>query len=354
MFAILIGLLAAGGWATGDAAKLTQGREIYETACAACHGRDGNGNPEWESEVRPVELSDCGTTAEPTELWHGVVTNGGPYAGLDAKMPAFGEAYSSEEIGAVVAYLRTFCEGADAYPPGDLNFRRALKTGKAFPEAEIVLRASHRPRESDRETELEVLYENRLGPRFQYELVLPMRVQGAEGTGIADIEVEAKQVLWFSQRELSILSAGVGLTFPTGSESKGLSDGTVVFAPYAAFGKGFGSRGRSMFQTRIGAHLPADGDKASPTFDWAVALSQALGPARRAWTPAVELVGSYDFDTKEHAFATWVEISKPLNTLGHVIASVGAQIPVRPKSASWRLEAYVLWDFGDGPFWVGW
>lgn len=47
MFVILFGLLAAGGWATGDTAKLAQGREIYETACAACHGKNGNGNPEW-------------------------------------------------------------------------------------------------------------------------------------------------------------------------------------------------------------------------------------------------------------------------------------------------------------------
>ena len=48
-------------------------------------------------------------------------------------MPAFGEAYDKEEISAVVSYIRTFCADADAYPPGDLNFRRLLKTGKAFP-----------------------------------------------------------------------------------------------------------------------------------------------------------------------------------------------------------------------------
>lgn len=50
----------------------------------------------------------------------------------------------------------------------------------------------------------------------------------------------------------------------------------------------------------------------------------------------------------------WLETSKPLNRLGHVIASVGVQVPVLPHGDTWRLEAYLLWDFGDGPVWVGW
>lgn len=58
-------LLAAGGWATGDAAKIAKGKQVYQQACALCHGHDGNGNPEWESQVRPIEFSDCGTGMHP-------------------------------------------------------------------------------------------------------------------------------------------------------------------------------------------------------------------------------------------------------------------------------------------------
>ena len=76
--------------------------------------------------------------------------------------------------------------------------------------------------------------------------------------------------------------------------------------------------------------------------------------SRRAFVPALELTGTYDTKTKIHDTSAWVEVSKPLNKLGHVIASVGAQIPIRPRSDTWRLEAYVLWDFGDGPLWIGW
>ena len=106
-------LVGAGGWATGDTVRIAKGKEVYAQACALCHGQDGRGNPEWESQVRPIEFSDCGTTAEPSDLWESIVRSGGKAAGLHSVMPAFGEAYSDDEIGAVVAYLRTFCAEAD-------------------------------------------------------------------------------------------------------------------------------------------------------------------------------------------------------------------------------------------------
>jgi mono/diheme cytochrome c family protein len=334
--------------------RLAKGRELYEQGCRSCHGSDGRGNPQWESAVRPIEFSDCGTTSEATEVWTTVVKKGGPSRGLDSAMPAFEGAYSDDEIGAIVAFIRTFCPQAERYPPGDLNFRRLLRTGKAFPEQEVVLRASHRPDDAARETELEILYENRLGPTFQYELVLPLRTSTSvpgEGAGLGDIELEGKQVVYFSQRRLEILSVGLGLGLPTGSESEGLSSGTVTFAPFLAFGKAWG---RTLLQLSVGAELPADSGKADPEFRYAVGFSRALGPVTTAFTPALELVGSYNTKTHEHDYAVWGELSKPLNKLGHVIASVGVQAPIRPSDATWSLELYLLWDFGDGPFWIGW
>jgi mono/diheme cytochrome c family protein len=350
---VLAVLLAAAGWATADVAKIARGKQVYQEGCVLCHGQDGKGNPDWESEVRPIEFSDCGTTAEPSDLWRHIVKKGGRAAGLNSVMPSFGDSYTDDEIAAVVAYLRTFCADADRYPPGDLNFRRLLKTGKAFPEQEWVLRASHAPQRGSRETELELAYENRLGARFQYELVLPLRAQGGPGRGIGDVEVEAKQVLGFDLRSLSIVSAGVGLVLPTGSESKGTGSGTAFVAPFAAFAKGFG-HGRTFLQAKLGAEIPADADKGDTELQYAVGLSRALGLSRRAFVPAVELTGSYNRATRKNEYSGWLELSKPLNKLGHVIGSLGVQVPIRPRSASWRLEAYVLWDFGDGPLWLGW
>ena len=350
---VALTLVLAAGWATADPARLARGREIYEQACVLCHGADGRGNPDWESAVRPIEFTDCGTTAEPTELWETIVRLGGPSRGLDSVMPAFGEAYDREEIGAVVAYLRTFCANADAYPPGDLNFRRLLKTGKAFPEAEVVLRLSHRPESGNRESELEAVYENRLGARFQYELALPLRAQAPPGEtgGAGDFEVSGKQVLHFDVTRLQILSAGLALTLPTGSESRGLGSGTPTVRPFVAHGKGWG---RTFLQTRVGATIPLNAERVDPELTWAIGLSRALGPPRVAWTPAVELAGALNTRTGQHEYGVWLETSKPLNRLGHVIASVGVQVPVLPHGDTWRLEAYLLWDFGDGPVWVGW
>jgi hypothetical protein len=304
--------------------------------------------------VRPIEFTDCGTTSEPTEIWTTVVSKGGPSRGLDPAMPAFEGAYTVDEIGAIVDFIRTFCPEHARYPPGDLNLRRLLRTGKAFPEQEVVLRASHRPDEATRETELEVLYENRLGRTFQYEVALPFRTGtrvAGEGTGMGDVEIEAKNVFFWSRDRLAILSLGLGLVLPTGNEREGLGSGTVAIAPFVAFGKAWG---RTLLQLDAGAEIPADSRKADPELRYAVGLSQALGPSTSAFTPALELVGSYNTKTHEHDYAVWAELSKPLNKLGHVIASVGVQAPIRPGDEGWRLEAYLLWDFGDGPFWSGW
>jgi mono/diheme cytochrome c family protein len=344
--------LLLAGWATSNP-HVEKGGQIYAQSCLQCHGQDGRGNPEWESEVRPIEFTDCGTTAEPTELWQSIVRKGGAAHGLSSVMPAYEEALTRDEITAVVAYIRTLCPMADRYPPGDLNFRRLLKTGKAFPEAEWVLRTSDAVGANSREAELEVAYENRIGPRFQYEIEAPLRYAAptGEGKGIGDIKLAGKHVLHFDVPRSEIVSGGLELTLPTGSPSKGLGDGTWAVSPFVAYGRAWG---RSLLQGQVGVELPTDTDKAPRRATYAIALSRALGPARSAWTPAVEWVGELETKTGRHSSAVWLELSKPLNRLGHVIGAAGVQIPVRPRSDPTRLELYLLWDFGDGRLWQGW
>lgn len=348
----LLALTLLAGWATSNPAQLAQGKAVYETACIACHGADGSGNPAWESEVRPVSFADCGTTAEPSGLWKSVVVNGGPRHGLSDVMPAFGEAFPPDDLTAVVAYLRTFCKTADRYPPGDLNFRRLIGTGKAFPEAEVVIKTKIVPDQG--ETELEFVYENRLGPRFQYELEFPLRPGATNegfGAGVGDVVVSGKYVLAFNPQKLQIFSGGADVALPTGNEGKKLGSGTTVFAPFLAFGKGFGS---SVFQTKVAAEIPANG--ASSTFKYAVAFSfPPIGFFRTGYVPALELLGAYNRDDR-HSSTLIVGVSKALNKLGHVIGSVGMGFPLRPSGVPKPREfrAYLLWDFGDGPIWTGW
>jgi hypothetical protein len=185
---------------------------------------------------------------------------------------------------------------------------------------------------------------------------LPLRLEAraaGQGTGIGDLTLSGKQVLHHDLSGGTILSAGLDVRLPTGSETKGLGSGTVRLDPFLAFGKAWG-RGRTIVQGRFGGRFPADGDKGDPQGAYAIALSRALGHPRVAWTPAVEVAGTLNFDTGRHDYAVWLETSKALNKLGHVIASVGVQIPIRPRDVATRVEFYLLWDFGDGPFWVGW
>lgn len=345
-------VLAAAGWASSDP-RIPAGQAIYAQACAQCHGEDGRGNPEWESEVRPVEFTDCGTTAEPSEFWASIVRQGGGAHGLSSKMPGFEEAYTAEEMASVVAYLRTFCRKADSYPPGDLNFRRLLKTGKAFPEAELVLRLSDNFSGSSREGEIEMAYENRLGPRFQYEIEVPLRYASpdGEGSGIGDLALSGKQVLHFDVARRQILSGGLAVSFPTGDEDKGLGADTWSFVPFLSYGKAWG---KTMLQARVAAEISSDAEKTPHLLVYAAGLSRALGPHRTAWVPAVELTGEVETATGEHHYSAWFEASKALTRLGHVIAAAGVRVPLNPASDPARLELYLLWDFGDGPFWKGW
>ena len=111
-------VLVAASPSRADPDRLAKGRELYEQGCQSCHGSDGRGNPQWESAVRPIEFTDCGTTSEATETWTTVVKKGGPSRGLDAAMPAFEGAYTDDEIGAIVAFIRGFCPRPSATRPG--------------------------------------------------------------------------------------------------------------------------------------------------------------------------------------------------------------------------------------------
>jgi mono/diheme cytochrome c family protein len=351
----LLALALVGGWATSNPAQLAQGKAVYETACVLCHGRDGAGNPEWESPVRPVSFADCGTTAESTTLWKSIVANGGVKHGLADVMPAFGEAFPPEDITAVVAYLRTFCKTADRYPPGDLNFRRTLGTEKAFPEAEVVIQSEYiRAR---RENELEIAYENRIGPRFQYELEIPFRPSTTiqrYRPGVGDVAIAGKYVLAFSPEKGRIVSGGLRASFPTGNESKDLGVGTKLFTPFIAAGQAV--RG-SVFQGYVGFELPADTRRSARNWQYAIAYSAPpIGFPKTGFVASLELVGSYNPANGNHDQVVIVGVSKGLSRLGHVAASAGLGIPLRPSGAPHpkQFRAFLIWDFGDGPFWRGW
>ncbi len=70
------------------------GQQLYEAACAACHGSDGRGQPIAVRgfEIELPDFTDCSLTTPEADLdWLSVVHQGGPARAFDRMMPAFGD-----------------------------------------------------------------------------------------------------------------------------------------------------------------------------------------------------------------------------------------------------------------------
>jgi len=203
------------------AAGALTGREVYEQACASCHGDDGRGAPEGSAITVPLpDFTDCLTsTAETTANWTGLVRHGGRFLGLSDQMPGFGDALTDAETRAVVDYVRTFCRD-DRYPIGDLNYPRPVFVEKAYPEDEAVLSLEYESAHRLRTGGWEASVEKRVGPRGQIEVAAPGAVLDPDGggrtAGVGDLELSWKQALVAAPRWRSIVSGRVALAVPTG------------------------------------------------------------------------------------------------------------------------------------------
>lgn len=114
---LLLVLLLAGCGGEGEATsaagpELAQGQALYEANCAACHGIEGEGQPNWRSPDEngqfPAPPHD-----ESGHTWHhadavllGIIAEGGQMP--NSAMPAFGDKLTQEEMEAILAYIKSF------------------------------------------------------------------------------------------------------------------------------------------------------------------------------------------------------------------------------------------------------
>ena len=111
-----------------SAAEVATGRVLYADHCAACHGADLEGAPDWQS-PGPDGRLPAPPHDETGHTWHhgdrmlfDYVRRGGQ-AVLDdlgvrfsSGMPGFGDVLSDDEIVAILAFIRsTWSERARAY-----------------------------------------------------------------------------------------------------------------------------------------------------------------------------------------------------------------------------------------------
>jgi mono/diheme cytochrome c family protein len=337
------------------------GAELYLSACAACHGPDGTGLPETALGFRvPVpDFSDCSfATPEPDTDWLAVIHGGGPMRAFDRRMPAFGDVLSEPELQSILDHVRAFCTSS-SWPRGELNFPRALFTEKAFPENEAVWTMTVASHETRGSIGSEFLYEQRIGARSQFEVVVPIEFQQTSGQvwhqGLGDLAVAFKQVLFHSLGRGTIVSAAGEAIFPTGKEDLGLGNGLTVFEPFVAVGQALPADG--FFQVQAGFELPADRDAPSEAF-WRVTGGKSFFEGRfgRSWSPMVEVLGARELEGG--AATAWdvvPQLQVTLSTRQHIMINGGVRIPINKRNErDVQVVTYLLWDWFDGGFFDGW
>lgn len=366
--AFLLIAALAGIRLTGQELRLTHkpdvadGKALYAAGCVACHGVDGKGAPQQQTEFkRPHTFPDfnscSGTTPETNENWKAVITYGGPGLGYSHIMPVFDKQLSSEQIDDIIAYLRTLCTNP-RWPRGELNLPRALVTEKAYPEKEFVMSTAANTSGTPGWT-TDFIHEESFGTRSQLEVDMPWDYQKLNGNWYShtgDMTIGWKQVMLASLRKGSILSLQGGILPPTGSTRLG-GNGTTVFEPFLALDQLFPTN--TWIQFQFGSDLPRHPNITPQSLFFYSAFGQTWMPEHglgRQWSPMVELLGTRDL--KDGARTDWdvlPEMQVTLSKRQHIRADVGVRTPFTDTAGrSAQVTFYVLWDWQDGYFWEGW
>lgn len=339
----------------------SSGQELYQAACAACHGSDGRGQPIAIRgfDVDLPDFTDCSlTTAEADLDWLSVIHQGGPARAFDRMMPAFGDELTEGQIGRVIDHIRTFC-AERGWPRGDLNLPRPFVTEKAFPENEAVLTTTI---VTSRERSLgnQFLYEHRVGRRGQYELFVPLNLHESATNGwrigVGDIGAAYKHVVYDSLRRGSIVSAGGEFTLPTGSTARGFGKGVSMFEAFGTLSQVLPRDG--FLHAHTGIEMPADGKQTAKETFWRLAVGKSFMQNRwgRAWSPMVEILGARELE--EGSKTEWdllPQVQVSLSTRQHVLLNIGVRTPISPRpERRTSMLIYLLWDWFDGGFLSGW
>jgi mono/diheme cytochrome c family protein len=95
-----------------DAGLAAGGKGLYDRYCAACHGRAGEGFPNWkepnaDGSYNPPPHDATGHTwHHADELLLDITANGGSLP--ESRMPAFGDKLTEDEIRAILEYIKTW------------------------------------------------------------------------------------------------------------------------------------------------------------------------------------------------------------------------------------------------------
>jgi hypothetical protein len=118
-----------------------------------------------------------------------------------------------------------------------------LVTRNPTPERELELNVEYEKGDEGKEVEVEVELSWRFGERFENSIEVPvlflMPRDGSDESGLGDITLGGKVLVFQSIDQPALVTVGVELGLPTGSESRGLG-GSFNVTPYVTAGIGLG------------------------------------------------------------------------------------------------------------------
>jgi mono/diheme cytochrome c family protein len=350
------------------------GKAIYDAACAACHGANGEGTAQsvagFDQPDSFPHFNKCEeTTPEFGRDYKASIRDGGPARGFSAIMPSFSGALTSQQMDEVIGYLRSLCKEG-GWPVGELNVPRALITEKAFPESEAILTTTVNAK-GPTAISNELSYEYVLGKHDQLEVAVPFgwlhNDKGGSAGGLGDIAVGDKHILYSHLNSPvrgaaydssgSILSIQGEVVLATGDQRRGLGAGEPSLGIFAMYDQLFGHQ--AFMQIQAGIDIPRHTEYAprsvyvNSAFGKSFAGDRELG---RLWSPMVEIIANRDLTAGERTDWDVVpELQMTINRRQHIRAAMGYRVPLndtagRPK----QVIAYLLWDWFDGGFLEGW
>lgn len=350
---LVFSALLCGARAIHASGETLSGEQLFVRHCARCHTTAGSGLPAGHPLLAnfrnpPADFTDpLFNSMEPAGDWLLVVKHGGAAMGLSPQMPAHAGRMSDAEIEVVVNHLATFAD-TDGYPPGELNFTRAIRSIKAFPETELLFLQRYEEARDDEPAAWRntIYHARRLGRRLQAEVKLSYLDQGAT----SEVHEAELGVKWaFHDRGTRLLLAtGADVEIPVHAA------GETTLVPYLSHASPLGER--FTLQGTLRTHLPLDQLSAGD-----VEVSEVVHWLPTDWPrgifPGLELTASAPFRAGDKWRASVIpQLHFALTKRGHVAVNVGIEVPLAGARDDYRYRAhaFLLWDMADGGFWLGW
>jgi hypothetical protein len=225
-----------------------------------------------------------------------------------------------------------------------------IVTRRPVIEHEVEMRATHEHRRDARDTAISLAVEGAVLPRWGVSLSVPVAltepVSAPSTAGIGDVELETKLVLHAAGDGRAMVTTGLSLTLPTGSERRRLG-GATVLEPFAAVGFAVSD---VLIVSDVGYVVAVEGPQRDQR---RLHAGLAVGrPVGRDFVPFLALTaastlerGSARDDTRRGRVEVYLGPGLNVRILPRATLGLGAQFPLTPaRVLDYALFTTIDWD----------